>query len=176
MQPTIRPAVLADAGAIARLHVAVWRETYRELAPEAAFLALDERLRLARWTEILSAPKSGQAALVAETAGRLVGFGLAGPPGEPAFGDRGEIKFLYVDRAVKRQGIGRRLLAELGRALTNFGYRSIALGVVVGNAPAMAFYEAMGGRAVGSYRDPGPLWRSDNVIYAWDVLPLLVAG
>jgi ribosomal protein S18 acetylase RimI-like enzyme len=88
---------------------------------------------------------------------------------------RAEIKFLYVDGACKRQGIGHRLLAALARDLRSFGYASAALGVVVGNGPAIAFYEAVGGRPIGRYTDPGPLWRSENIIYAWDDLERLIA-
>ena len=35
------------------------------------------------------------------------------------------------------------------------------------NLPARAFYEAQGGKLIASYVDPGPNWRSDNVVYAW---------
>ena len=53
-------------------------------------------------------------------------------------------------------------------------YVGEALGVVVGNKPAMAFYEALGGRVAGTYIDPGPLWRSDNLIFVWDEVSDLV--
>ena len=142
--------------------------TYRDLAPTEALRALDEPLRRARWIDILSQPKPDQIALVAEIDGRLAGFGLAGAPIDPAFGGRGEIKFLYVDDAFQRKGVGRRLMAELASRLAANGHAAVALGVVVGNTPAIAFYEAMGGRAIGAYTDPGPLWRSNNIVYAWD--------
>ena len=47
--------------------------------------------------------------------------------------------------------------------------------VVVGNAPAIAFYEALGGRKAGAYTDPGPMWRSENLFYVWDDLAPLMA-
>ncbi|MBF9234068.1 GNAT family N-acetyltransferase [Microvirga alba] len=173
---TLRRAQQGDAQTIARLHVDVWRETYRHLAPEAAFLALDEASRLSRWRGILAAPEARQTVLLAETQGRVAGFGFAGSPSTEAFGERGEIRFLYVDRTCKRQGIGRRLLAALARDLRSFGYKSAALGVVVGNKPAIEFYEALGGKPIGRYVDPGPLWRSENIIYAWDDLERLIAA
>ncbi|NIX77705.1 GNAT family N-acetyltransferase [Microvirga terricola] len=172
----LRRAQQGDAEAIARLHAQVWRETYRHLAPEAAFQALDEAARLSRWRDILAMPSSEKSVLLAEIRGRIAGFGLAGAPSSEAFGSRGEIKFLYVDSACKRQGIGRRLLAALARDLRSFGYASAALGVVVGNDPAIAFYEALGGRPMDRYTDPGPLWRSENIIYAWDDLERLIAA
>ena len=51
--------------------------------------ALDVARRQARWEGILADP--AQIALVAQVDGALAGFGLAGPPGDTAFGDRGEV-------------------------------------------------------------------------------------
>ncbi|MBW8727915.1 MAG: GNAT family N-acetyltransferase [Inquilinus limosus] len=135
--------------------------------------ALDVARRQARWEAILADP--AQIALVAEIGGVLAGFGLAGPPGDPAYGDRGEVKYLYVGRDFARRGLGRRLLAAMAAALVERGYPALGLGVVVGNDPAIAFYEAQGGRRIGAYTDPGPLWRSDNLLYAWDDLKALAA-
>ncbi|WP_395672583.1 GNAT family N-acetyltransferase [Inquilinus sp.] len=155
------------------LHVAVCRDTYRDLAPASAMGALDLARRQARWEAILADP--AQIALVAEVDGALAGFGLAGPPGDPAYGDRGEVKYLYVGRDFARRGLGRRLLAAMAAALAERGYPALGLGVVVGNDPAIAFYEAQGGRRIGAYTDPGPMWRSDNLLYAWDDLTALAA-
>lgn len=166
----LRSAGIADAEAIARLHVAVWRQTYRDLAPREAFAALDERYRLARWQEKLACPQADQLVLLAEMGDRLVGMGAAGAPSDDAFGGRGEIKFLYVDQAVKRQGIGRRLLRHLALHLAERRYPGAALGVVEGNRAAAAFYQALGARVIGRQLDPGPIWRSHNIVMAWDAL------
>lgn len=166
----LRAATPDDRDAIATLHAAVWRETYRDLAPPEAIAALGVETRRARWAAIFGTPDLRQRIVVAEESGRIVGFGLAGPGTAPEFGGRGEVKFLYVDRTRPRRGIGRMLLADMARHLAANGHAGMALAVVNGNAPAVAFYEAMGGRPVGRATDPGPLWRSDNIIYAWDDL------
>lgn len=175
MSILLRPAIPADAAALAHLHIKVWRHTYRELAPAAAIAALDEAMRLRRWTEILGDPAKAWGVLVAETDGRLAGFGLCGAPGEAALGGRGDVKFLYVDTERARRGLGRRLLTAMAKMLHDRGYGGLALGVVVGNDPAIAFYDAMGGRRIGRYTDPGPIWRSDNLVYAWDDLDALIS-
>jgi ribosomal protein S18 acetylase RimI-like enzyme len=164
----VRPATVDDASAIAMLHVRSWREAYRDLAPDEAYSALDEPLRLARWRELLTAPQDGRLILLAERAGRAVGVGVAGPPSSAALGSNGEISSLYVDPASKRTGIGLRLMGELARQIAAWGYAGVALGVVEGNAAAIAFYESLGCRTVGRYVDPGPLWRSINLVLAWD--------
>lgn len=174
MEITIRPALPEDAAAIASLHLAVWRETYRELATAEAVRIMDEAFRRARWTATLSEPGRDQLVLLAEQNGRLVGIGAAGAPSWALFDGRGEIRSLYVDPAIKRQGIGRRLMRELALHLATLNYPGAALGVVVGNDPAIAFYQWLGGRMTGRYTDPGPVWRSENIIFVWDDLSLLM--
>lgn len=164
----LRDASPADAEAIAALHVDVWRRTYRDLAPQAAYDALDLAVRRRSWRSMLATPKPGSVTLVAEKDGALAGFAHGGAPSDSAYGDRGEVKYLYVATAFARQGIGRMLLATLAGRLAGRGYRGIGLGVVVGNDPALAFYRALGAEVIGRYADPGPLWRSDNHLCAWD--------
>jgi len=168
----IRAACLEDAPAIARLHVAVWRATYRDLAPPEAMQALDLSKRQARWVEMLATAE--RTVLVAERDGGIVGIGKAGAATAPELGDRGEILYLYVDPRHARAGIGRSLMRRLAAALQEQGYDSLALGVVEGNQPAIDFYRKLGGRLAGSYIDPGPLWRSRNQIIVWDDVKILL--
>ena len=170
----LRPASVADASAIAALHVASWRAAYRDLAPAEVFAAMDEPLRLRRWTATLSVPPDRQVILLAEQHGRLAGMGMAASPSEAAFGERGEIRSLYLDPAFQRLGIGRRLMAALAARIEGWGYGGAALGGVAGNDRAIAFYRALGGRRAGRYLDPGPFWRSENLIFVWDELSELV--
>lgn len=164
----IRPAAQADAPAIAGLHLRAWQEAYRDLAPPEAYETLTEDVRLAHWAATLSEPQAHHLTLVAEREGRLLGVGVAASPSEAAFSGRGEVRSLYVDPTAQRLGVGRRLLGEVAATLAAWGYRGVALGVVAGNAPAIAFYESLGARAVGRYLDPGPVWRSENVVLAWE--------
>ncbi|MCT4683102.1 MAG: hypothetical protein N4A39_05170 [Roseicyclus sp.] len=76
--PILRPGQPADAENLARLHVSVWRETYRHIAPPEAVLS-----------------------------------------------------------------------------------------VVRDNRDARRFYAAMGGRETGRFTDPGPPWRSENIVVSW---------
>ena len=170
----IRAARPADAKAIAELHVAVWRATYRDLAPVEALRKLDVAARLPRWIEMLD--KGERTILVAEIDGRIVGIGTAGAATMPELGPRGEILYLYVDRDCSGRGIGAALMRRLASSLKAQGYASVALGVVQGNAAAMAFYRKLGGRAAGSYVDAGPIWRSRNEIVVFDDLDRLITN
>jgi GNAT superfamily N-acetyltransferase len=174
--PEIRPAGPADAAAIAALHASVWHDTYRHLATPAAIAALTEAHRLKHWQAVLATDDPQAATLVAESDGAVVGFVRAAPSREPLFCGRCEVKYLYVDRAQARRGIGRLLLTRVAQLVQQRDHRALALGVVDGNAPAITFYEALGGKLIGRYTDPGPLWRSDNLLYAWDDLAVLAGG
>lgn len=167
-QLLIRDAIPADAAAIAGIHLRSWRHAYRDLAPREAWAALTEEVRRDRWISTLATPRERHHTLVAESGGRMVGIGMATPPSETAFGARGEIRSLYVEPDAARMGIGRRLLGEVAARLANFGFQGAALGVVLGNAPAIAFYEALGGQRAGTYLDPGPIWRSENLVMVWE--------
>lgn len=131
------------------------------------------KITVARWADILATPRRDQRVFLAEQGARLVGIGAIAAASEPAFEGRGEIKSLYIDPSIKRQGLGRRLMRIMMEEFAAMGYSGAALGVVVGNEPAIAFYRALGGQLIGRYTDPGPIWRSDNLIFAWDDLSLL---
>lgn len=77
--------------------------------------------------------------LVAVQQGKIVGAVLGGYDGR-----RGLVYHLAVDPAVRRQGIGRRLMAELERRLRAKGCIRYYLLVTPDNLPAMRFYESLG--------------------------------
>lgn len=162
----IRPAELVDAEVVARLHVAVWRQTYADLAPAAALEKLDEAHRLPGWQAAL-APGAPGATLLAEVDGQAVGFVRYGAVSQLELGEAGEVKHLYILPGFARLGIGRALLAEAFAGLKALGFANAALAVVEGNASALAFYQALGGTLEGSFTDAGPIWRSHNLILCW---------
>jgi ribosomal protein S18 acetylase RimI-like enzyme len=170
----IRPAVADDVDAIARFHVESWRHAYRDLAPAAVFEIMTVERRRELWSRLLASDATAFHHIVAEIDGNLVGIGGAGPATHPAYGGRGRISLLYIAPDRQRQGIGRRLMHDLAAWLQSAGHASAALSVVEGNTPAIAFYDTLGGRRVGTYQDPGSVWRSTNLVYAWDGIAALI--
>ena len=164
----IRKAGPSDAERAAAFHVAVWRETYRHLAPPEAHRLLDEARRVPAWREVSSGRTADRAAWLAEADGVLLGLLAVVPPSLAAMSGRGEIKWLYVGAGARRSGLGKRLLAVAFDAFRRQGLPGAALTVVRGNFPAIRFYEAMGDRRLGPMTDPGPIWKSEGWIYVWD--------
>ncbi|MDF2231809.1 GNAT family N-acetyltransferase [Albimonas sp. CAU 1670] len=167
----LRAGLPADAPALARLHVEVWRQTYADLAPPEALARLDEARRLPVWEATLASADSSTGALVAVRGEVPVGVVAFAPSTHPAMGGAAEIKHLYVRRVARGSGLGARLLAAAFARLREAGHAAAALSVVEENAPARAFYRAQGGEEAGRFTDPGPLWRSSNIVMRWRLAP-----
>ena len=159
----VRRATPDDLDALARVHVLVWRDTYRLLAPESAYLALDESKRRRHWEELLRRDPAQWQTLVAEHDGQLAGFSHSGPGKHEVLAGTGEVVHLYVDPSSQGRGIGSTLLRASITFLHASGFAAVKLAVVRGNDRAIRFYEREGGRVVAHFVD-GVLWRSDNVV------------
>lgn len=75
----------------------------------------------------------------ARDADRLVGTVLCGHDGR-----RGYLQHLAVDRAYRRQGVGRRLVERVLAALAEIGINKCHLFVIKENEPAVAFWQRIG--------------------------------
>ena len=136
----IRPVGAEEALAVARTHVQADRETYRPIFGPA-FREVELGLSQLRWDAALGA---GDALLAADEAGRIIGFVHASPTWMSA---------LYLLASHLRRGIGLRLLCALCEALQDRGVAEIGFQAVAENVDAIAFYEAIGAKAVGRKRE-----------------------
>lgn len=137
-----RVPTVADAEAIARLHVASWREAYAGIVPASVLDAVDVDDRIARWRGYLA---SAGVTFLAEADGGAAGFIRAGVPETPLVeGADGHIFALYVLQRHHRRGIGRSLLALTAAEWLRRGGRALSVGVLTENRPALAFYRGVG--------------------------------
>jgi GNAT superfamily N-acetyltransferase len=151
----IREATIDDAPAIAAIHVASWRTTYRGIMPDDFLAALSAERRERMWRDTLTNPHSPSVVYVAEDAeGRVAGFASGGPPsaGEPAGSSyaayAGELYAIYLLSEKQGRGTGRALVRAVARRLADRGMRSMLVWVLADN-PARRFYEALGGIPAG---------------------------
>jgi ribosomal protein S18 acetylase RimI-like enzyme len=151
----VRHATAADAEAIAVVHVAARRETYAGLMPDRFFdaSALEGRRRM--WSSILGLDPIPGTVVVAERAGRIVGFAFAGSSEHPDASKGLEpardlhLFSIYVLAAEHGTGAGHALLAA---ALEE---NPAQLWVASANNRARKFYERHGFREDGhSFADP----------------------
>lgn len=162
--PWIRPARVADATEIARIHVESWRAAYRGIVSDRYLDALDVTHRAVEWVPVLEA--ASERVVVAER--EAVASPLIAPPLRGFFQlgksrDRdldeqmAELWLIYIEPQSWRRGLGRRLMqhaCELARA---DGYRGLSLWTVRGREESNQFYLSQGFRA--DRESETPCWR-----------------
>lgn len=141
----VRAARPEDARAVAEVHVASWRHTYRGLLPDDYLERLSVDDREVMWLGAFADPEPKSGAFVAEVDGRIVGFASFGPSRDEDVPERtGEIPAIYVDPSVLGSGVGRELFEAATLALRDAGFARATLWVLEANALARRFYEKAG--------------------------------
>ncbi len=169
----VRPAVARDAAAMGSVHVGVWRSAYASILPDA-YLAGLSAPRLAAYYQ--AGFLRGHPALVAETAGRVIGFAtmsLRRRDAERSLG-QAEIETLYVGDDWRDQGAGRLLMQSAGKTLSDAGAGSAFLWVLSDN-PSRWFYQRLRGRRAAEGHTTVAGASIPKTAYVWDPIDLLLA-
>ncbi len=143
----LRPAVRADAEAIAAIHAASWQATYRGALTDAYLDGDILGERRAVWHERLGTPAPNQHVVVAADGEHVVGFACAFGVDDERFGT--QLDNLHVRSARQSVGTGARLVATVAKwcAETHPG-TGLYLWVVEQNEDARRFYARLGGADV----------------------------
>lgn len=184
----IRPATPADMPNVGSMQHACWMHSYRGLLDDV-FLAQLSAEGIAIYHGKHFDASGAHAAprmpfFVAEIPDRtnsIVGMVRGGPTrAKSAAGDTVppeivsrypfELFGIHVAHDLHRTGLGRALFRAYAKAAQSHGERSLVLWVLSDNRPAVAFYEALGGKPVGN----SPLTLGGKhypqTAYAWDDL------
>jgi RimJ/RimL family protein N-acetyltransferase len=140
----LRPATVADAPALGRIHVDAWWAAYRGLVPDSFLQHIIYDWGEARLRRALAA--GSEETYAVELEGESVGLVTLGAARDPDLeaGDTGEVWGIYLAPGHWRRGIGRQAMAEAERMLRARGYERAVLWVLAGNQQARCFYEALG--------------------------------
>ena len=149
MRGGMRRAVVADASAIARIHVETWRAAYAGVLPDSYLVGMTRGKQAAGWVRAIASERAGFLTLVMEEAGAgIVGFVSAGPVRKSGLphdcGIKGEVCTLYVGSDWQGRGYGRALLQGALANLFENDLGGVVVWVLEAN-PSRFFYEAMGG-------------------------------
>jgi GNAT superfamily N-acetyltransferase len=172
----IRTATVADAAAIANVHVDSWRTTYNGIVPDDFLAKLSYEGRQRFWRDILSEPASRTLVYVAEgTSGHVIGFASGGPERSGDTVYTGELYAIYLLDRWQRQGIGRQLTVAVVERLIQAGLASLLIWVLAENR-SRRFYEALGGQQV--YEKPVTIGGAPlvEVAYGWLDARTLIAA
>ena len=133
----IRRATVADARAIADVHVRTWQAAYEHVFGVERLAGLDVDRRASGWERRLG---DGWATFVAEKDGRVLGFVSVG---------EGELDAIYVLPEAWGSSAGGALMSAAVGALRAAGNEEAVLWVLEDNPRARRFYEREGWRADG---------------------------
>lgn len=169
----VREANPADVEAIASIHIAAWRASYRGILPQSLLEGLRVDDRTALWAGY------GVHTLVACRGVQTIGFTRlcpAHPISFPPF-HSGEVSHLYLDPSELGKGVGRLLFESALRIARDSGYAAAVLWVLEENLPARRFYESFGLVPDGARRtDPEFLGNLAVEIRYWIPLTSPIAG
>jgi ribosomal protein S18 acetylase RimI-like enzyme len=144
----IRPALPADAAAIARIHVAAWQAAYAGIIDAGYLAALSVGQRETYWSQVIA--QGTPEVLVAQGADTGIGGTVTGwialgdcrDRGAPA--TRGEVWAVYVDPARWSRGVGHALWQHAQKRLLAHGKTEASLWVLAANEHAIRFYTRQG--------------------------------
>ena len=151
--PILRSMTRVDFGALARLHA--------ECFPDDAWQITD-------FMELLAIPGASGHIAGADSAHKIDGFIL-----DLITQDEAEILTLGVAPAMRRRGIGRKLIDDLARRARKKGARRLVLEVATDNNAALRLYESSGFTPLG--QRPGYYRRKNSNIDAF-ILGLSLGG
>jgi len=148
----VRVATVADADAVAAVHVRSWQSAYRGLLPDAYLSALSVEQRSEVWTRILEVtdlPRTG--AFVLQEGLEVFGFVHVAPTRDddlPA--SAAEVTAIYITPSAWGLGGGRQLMDTAEASLKEAGFATAALWVLEANLAARRFYARQGWRPDGA--------------------------
>jgi len=144
---TIRKATVADAAACLQIYRPLVESTavsFEEVAPTVEEFAARLENSLSAWTW-----------LIAEKAGRCIGYAYGHSHRERAAYRWSVEVTIYVDSSHRRQGVGRRLYERLFTDLADLGYCNAYAGVTQPNESSMALHRGVGFEYIGTFRSVG---------------------
>ena len=167
----VREARQEDAAAIARVHVESWKTSYQDIVP-ADFLATmsyeDFEDRWRGWLGVVGDPRWAFRVAELPSGAGIVGFASGGPRQGPAYTDyEAELHTLYLLHEQQGAGIGKRLFGSVAKGLVEEGHMTSLLAWVLARNPSRGFYEALGGRSLGSQEIEVGGARLEEVAYGW---------
>jgi ribosomal protein S18 acetylase RimI-like enzyme len=172
-----RAASEDDAPGVAALHADSWRRHYRGSYPDDYLDGDVDADRLAEWTARLSSPAAEDRTTVAvDGHGQIVGLVHTILHEDPEWGAL--LDNLHVRAAIKRQGIGARLMASSAEAvLADEPVTGLYLWVLEPNRAAQAFYTRLGGvlRDEAPFDTPGG-GRAVGIRVVWPDPSVLLSG
>jgi GNAT superfamily N-acetyltransferase len=144
----LRRATVADAAAVAAIHVRAWQAAYRGIIPDPFLDGLDVGSRAGRYAFDRSGPGDPVTWITVE-GDDVLGMVSVSPSRDEDLAGLGEVQALYVAPDRWRSGVGSSLMAKAEQLLADAGFTEACLWVLEDNAQGRRFYETAGWDADG---------------------------
>jgi GNAT superfamily N-acetyltransferase len=140
----IRTARAPDAGELADVYAAAWREAYSGIIPSLTLERMIVRRSARWWREAMQR----RAILVLEVGGTVAGYASFAPAPGRSHPGAAEIQELYLRPEYQGLGLGARLFAAALKRIRGRGYGRVLVRALAENDRANGFYARRGGRLV----------------------------
>jgi L-amino acid N-acyltransferase YncA len=171
----IRRATVADADAIAEVHVSSWRTTYAGIVDQTYIDALSVIDRAAAWKRWFAKPEMSDVLVATDASGAIVGFISGGEIREPVPGFDAELHAIYLVQSHQGIGLGRRLVRAWATLAAGRGFRAAVVRVLAQNS-AREFYARLGATVLQEGTHTVGDRPYPDVLYGWTNIRDLVAG
>jgi GNAT superfamily N-acetyltransferase len=166
----IRPAVVEDVPALARVQVRAWLHAYSGFMDPDEIAARPAEVREPQWRTALTDPSHPATTVVWDQDGTVAGFATTGPArDEDLDAGTGELYAIYVDPPAQGAGVGRALHADALARLAAAGFGRATLWTFAANDQAIAFYERLGWRPDSAPPPHPDHWAAPSVRYLRDL-------
>ena len=185
MSTHIRLAQNNDASAMAQVMVDTWLSAHRNHVPDGQWqrrrnewtYAVSERGWREFLEEIDSDSNTQDCVYVAVTdKDVVVGLAVGRPARLNLLQNAAEVTAVYVESAYQGQGLGVRLVQTVAAHQATLGRSALLICTLKTNTPARRFYEALGGRVVGTYETEDYGFKEPQVVYGWENIRALERG
>jgi len=161
-----RPAVPADANALADIHDTAWRSAYQGLIPHLPLERMISRRGPLWWQRQI---QRGSKITVLVFDGAPRGYAAWGTARESWPWPAGEIFELYIEPVYQGVGLGTRLFASVREELARAGLGRLVVWALKDNELACAFYGSLGGTPVAAAPEQFGGVSLTRVAFAWGV-------
>ncbi|MGE4371399.1 MAG: GNAT family N-acetyltransferase [Xanthobacter sp.] len=180
VQVDIRRATPHDAAAIAAVHDAAWRATYRGIIPGVELERMVERRGPRWWCRAIKRNdlQRNHRCSVLQMGSTVAGYVLSGPNRAISLTrvgglrlahqpQEGEIYELYLAPPYQGVGLGQRLFNVARHDLALAGLKGLVVWALAENSAATGFYEALGGHIIAHTTEKFGTKTLDKIAFAW---------
>ena len=155
-----RVATGADAGQMAAVQIAAWRDSFAGFVPQQLLLALDHPLLATALQSQLIGDDGQVICFVASYQGRIIGWCHGSRAGYSDHPNSAEINTLVVDPDFQDQGIGTALFLRSVDCLCDLGFDGLVVKTWTENRVAMSMFGKLGATI---YDHPLPVGHAPNL-------------